>query len=223
MDPFTISLFFSPLLLLSTLAMYVCHFVYSFLLSYTISSNIIHPSLHFSILLLMLLLLLLVVVMVVMVLLLLLWMLFCCLFIYSSTVENYACTTFSRQQSRSAACKVYVCLHGLCQSTYYNFLISCHFVSILRLYNSFFSANDVCCPIPSLSPFFSLFENDRVRFEHVCFHATVCSRESDTIWTGHLAYISMHRSGSELMLVWVCVCVQAICTQSPDTFRWSLF
>lgn len=51
-----------------------------------------------------------------------------CLFIYSSTVENCACIAFSLP-------------NFVCESTYYSFLISCHFIFISCVY---FGENDVC-------------------------------------------------------------------------------
>lgn len=109
MDPFTISLFF--FLASSSTAV----FSFYFLLSFAISSNIIHPRLLQRVVSLLLLLLLLFT--------LVSWC-YCtsqCLFIYSLTVENCACIAVSVPKSR-----VWI------EIVYYNFLISCHSIFLFH-------------------------------------------------------------------------------------------
>lgn len=72
---------------------------------------------------------------------------------------------FSLQQSRSGSCMV--CLDGLRQSTYYNFLISCHFVFILRLYNSFFFS------FLSFFLFLNASHWNSSPFKHLCLHVSL--------------------------------------------------
>lgn len=158
----------------------------------------IHPSLLFSILL-FLMPLLVVEVVLLLLLLLLLRMLFCCLFIYSLTVErNYACTTFS---VLAISIFGYLFLLHVCtvhQSTYYNFLISCHFTFVHSIFFFFFFffrfANDACF---SIFLFRSTFpsETDFVRFKYVF----ACDEKEKIYCYG---FVKLHNMDWKILSIW---------------------